>query len=65
MQLEERDLLSVLYVRPLHILRVEVLQRSFESTLDTAIAVVDQFLGVAFLTVIQRLFQRIQCQAGS
>ena len=32
MQVEERALLSVLYVRPLHILRIEVLQRSFEST---------------------------------
>ena len=32
MQVEERALLPVLYVRPLHILRIEVLQRSFEST---------------------------------
>ena len=32
MQVEERALLSLLYVRPLHILRSEVLQRSFEST---------------------------------
>jgi putative transposase len=36
MQAEERALLSVLYVRPLHILRIEVLQRSFESTQYTS-----------------------------
>ena len=36
MQVEERALLSVLYVRPLHILRIEVLQRLFESTQYTS-----------------------------
>jgi hypothetical protein len=41
MQVEERALLSVLYVRPLHILRIEVLQRSFESTLHATVGVMD------------------------
>lgn len=45
MQVEERALLSVLYVRPLHILRIEVLQRSFEST---------QYLSYDFQDLLKR-----------
>lgn len=44
MQLEERALLSVLYVRPLHILRIEVLQRSFDSTQYLSIRYSDRLI---------------------
>jgi len=51
--------------RPIAHLLIKVLRRPVDSALHPAIRVMNQPVGPGGLTVVQRLFQRVQRQVGA